>query len=134
MGCPYCSRCKEYFKDKKDFKFHMKWHGLIDKFGYNMVKVGYNTYYVLWERHKVKPGARIEMWKEDTVNYIELTDEILDEIIRNAYLPSISEAMEMYEKVFRRSIIYGRTNFSNYLGKIIETNIEKMIDEKMKKE
>ena len=82
----------------------------------------------------MKPGARIEMWKEDTVNYIELTDEILDEIIRKGYLPSISEAMEMYEKVFRRSIIYGRTNFSNYLGKIIETNIEKMIDEKMKKE
>lgn len=134
MGCPYCSRCNEYFKDKKDFNFHKKWHYIVDKFGYNVVKVGYDTYYVLTERGKVKPGMRIEVWSEDDMNYVKLTDDILDDIIHKAYLPSISDAMRMYEKLFRRSIMYGSTHFANHLGEIIEANIERMIDEKMKKE
>lgn len=134
MGCPYCSRCKEYFKDKKDFNFHKKWHYIVDKFGYNMVKVGYDKYYVIRERAKAKPGMRIEMWEDDSMNYIKLTDDILDEIIHKAYLPSISDVMRTYEKVFRRSVMYGNTHFSDYLGGIIEANIERMIDEKMKKE
>lgn len=134
MGCPYCSRCKEYFKDKKDFNFHKKWHFIVDKFGCNVVKVGYDTYYVIRDRTKAKPGMRIEVWNKDGVTFQYLSEDVLDTIISKAYLPSISDAIWMCEKTFKHSMVYGGYCFSNYLGEIIEANIKRMIDEKMKKD
>lgn len=134
MGCPYCSRCNEYFKDKKDFNFHNKWHQVVDKFGCNVVKVGYGTYYVIRERGKVKPDMRIEVWEGDSARYEGLTEDILDTIVTKGYLPSISDAMRMYEKTVKHSLVYGTISFASHLDKIIEANVKKMVDEKTKKE
>lgn len=134
MGCPYCKRCGEYFKDKTDYRFHMRWHDMMDKFGRCVVKMGYNKYYVTRERYKAKPGMYIEMWCNGRSDYIPLTEELLTEIITKGCIPTIGEGIALYEEVFKSSIMNGKTNFGTHLSNIIEANINKMIEDKMKKE